>query len=111
RWAGHERARDSDTLPLTAGEFVRLVIGTIPKTDVLQGLERALTTFFFADPRIDQREFDIVKRVASRKKIEGLEDEPDLAVPDIGKIVIIETRDVHTIEIIIAGRGRVEAAD
>ena len=111
RGSCHECASDSDALALTAGKFVRFVAGAVGESDVIERLHCALTALIFADARIDERQFDIVKRIAAWKKIEGLEDEADFFITDFGEIVVVEPGNVDTIKEVIAACWRVEAAD
>src|SRR5262249_37272545 len=45
------------------------------------------------------------------EQVERLEDEPDLAIADVGKLVVVHLRDELAVEEVLALRRRVEAAD
>ena len=60
---------------------------------------------------VDQRQLDVVERGRARQQVEGLEDEPDLLVPDAGQVVVVHRRDFLAVEQVAALRRRVEAAD
>ena len=85
----HQRARDGDALPLTAGKFVRFVVGSIAETHDLERTMRFGEPFAGRNPAIDEREFDVVQRRRPGEKVERLEDESDLFVPDGGELVVI----------------------
>ena len=61
--------------------------------------------------RVDQRQLDVAQRRGARDQVEALEDEPDLAVADIGELVVVEVADVDAVEQVAAARRDVEAAD
>ena len=60
---------------------------------------------------IQQRELDIFQRGLSRKKMEGLEDKPDLLISDYRERMIRERGDPLSVEPVVAGGGTVQAAE
>jgi len=106
-----EGTRDGDALALAAGEFVRPVVDAVAEADVLQREHRALPAFVGLHAGVDQRELDVVERVGPREEIEGLEDESDFAVPNLGELVVDHVRDVFAGKFVAAGRRGIEAAE
>jgi hypothetical protein len=46
------------------------------------------------DAGVDQGQLDVVQRVGAGQQVEGLEDEADLAVADVGQFVVAHRRDI-----------------
>jgi hypothetical protein len=63
------------------------------------------------DAGVDQRQLDVLEHVGARDEVEGLEDEADLLVADVGQRVVVETRDVDAVDQVAARSRHVEAAD
>ena len=66
---------------------------------------------FDGHARVDQRQLDVVQRRRARQQVEGLEDEPDLLVPDPGQLVVVHLADLLAVQQVAALARRVEAAD
>ena len=62
------------------------------------------------DPAVNQGQFDIVKRIRPRDKIERLKNEPDLFISNFGKLVIVHLADVNTVKFVKPCRRRIETA-
>src|SRR5213592_405871 len=73
-------ARDRDALTLTARKLFRFVMNAIAQADVRQHLRRPFHATFWLDTRINERQLDVAQRCRSRKKVEGLKHETDLAI-------------------------------
>ena len=84
----HQGAGDGDPLPLAAGELVGHVVGPWGEADVLEGLEGQGVAFVRRLAGVDQGKFDILQGGGARQQVEGLEDEADLLVPDLGEVVV-----------------------
>ena len=52
-----------------------------------------------------------MQRIRARQQIEGLEDEADFAVADFRELVVVHFADADAVQFVMAGGGRVEAAD
>src|SRR5262249_42862340 len=61
--------------------------------------------------RVDQGKLDVFEGRGPRQQVEGLEDEPDLSVADLGALVAAEAGHVHSVEKIAPGGRPVEAAN
>src|SRR5271157_5203400 len=109
RRTADERTSDSDTLALTAREFVRLVVHAVCYADRRQRVFCAFDTLFGRDAGVDERQFHVVQRGCAREQIERLENESDLFVADARQFIVVEFADQLSIEPITAFAGRVEA--
>ena len=47
----------------------------------------------------------------ARQQVEGLEDEADFLVADFGQLVVVHLADADAVQFVVAGGGRVQAAD
>ena len=83
---GHQRPRDGHPLPLSARELVRPVLHAVRQPDRLEGLLGAPPPLRLRHPGVDQGQLDVVEDVGAREEVEGLEDEPDPAVADLGQL-------------------------
>ena len=105
-----ERAGDGDALTLAAGKFVRAVMEPGPKTDVLHRLNRLGLPLRRRVAGVNQRQLDVGECGRAREQIERLKDKTDLAIADIGQLVVDHRRHVSPGELVATGRGRIEAA-
>ena len=110
RRIGHQRARDCDSLLLPARELGRLVPGPLAQPHRLERRERTLPPLSDAS-RVDQGHLHVVESARAGYQVEGLEDEPDLAVADRGQLVVVQRRDVDSVEDVAPAAGNVKAAD
>ena len=106
-----EGARDGDALALAAGEFVGFVAHALAEADVFERAARLVHAAALAEARVDERQLDVVQRVGARQEIECLENETDLAVADVGELVVDHGGDVLAVELVAAGRRRIETAE
>src|SRR5271157_206020 len=107
-----QRAGDGHALLLTPGELGRPVVDSIAQADQGGELDRSLVRLVadFTASLVRQRKLDILEHGVLRDQVVRLEDEAEVAAADLGKLVIIEPRDVApTQEVLAAGRA-VEAA-
>src|SRR5689334_11995323 len=82
-----ERARDRDALTLSTRQLVRAVSHSRAELDPLERASRAPFAILCRHSRIHERKLDVPERRRTGKKIEGLEDEADLFVPDSRQLV------------------------
>ena len=75
-----EGTGNGDTLHLSAGKLVRLLVGLVPEADFLQRLFRAGLPFRGGHVRDGQRQFDVGKHALMRDEVVVLEHEPDRMV-------------------------------
>ena len=60
---------------------------------------------------VEHGQLDVFQRGGAGEEVEALEDEPELLVAQVGKLVAVETGDVHAVEQVAARGGPVEAAE
>src|ERR1039457_807505 len=89
----HEAARDRDALLLAARELGRGVVPAISEAHALETAQSLRARLFlggFRLLRVQERKLEVVKSVRPRKKVEALEYEPDLVVPNARARVAVE---------------------
>ena len=107
----HERPGDGDALLLAAGELRRQVVDPIGEPDGTQRGFGPLALAAAAHPRVDERELDVGERGGAGDEVEALEDEADLAIADVGCLVVLQAERVGAVEQKRPRRGLVEEAD
>src|SRR3974390_35629 len=107
----HQSAGDSDALALAAGEFVGLVMHPGRQVDALQSKLGLFDTLFRGSAVVDQRQLNVVQRGSARQKIEGLKNETDFLVADVGELVVVQFADQATGQPVAAGGRGIQAAD
>src|SRR5215212_1997631 len=78
-----ERARNRHALLLPARELVRVVLLAARESDRVQRFRRAAVALGRLDARVEHRQLDVLKRRRAREEVEALEDEAELAKPDV----------------------------
>ncbi len=118
RLVGQEEGRlvdqcpgDGHPLPLAARELGGLVLHAVLHFHHLQGPAGLVLAFLFPEPRVDHGQLDVPEGRCPGEKVEDLEDETDLLVPDVGQIVLAHGADQLPIEDVGAFRWGVQAAD
>ena len=86
-----EGAGNSDTLALSAGKFVGLMVHALAQIHGLQRGFGAGNAFIGGRAAIDQRKFDVVQCGGTGEQIERLEDKADFFVADAGQFVIVSS--------------------
>ncbi len=109
RGISSERAGDRHPLLLAARQLVRLVGHAVLELHGLERFDRLEPPLFRANAAVHQRQLDVGQRRLAGQQLKVLEDEADLAVADIGELIIVHVRDVFAIQLVAAARGRVEA--
>ena len=110
-WIRHQRAGDGDTLALSAGEFVRLVMDTVGQSDLRQRLQGRFLAFLVGQAGVNQWQFHVAQRIGARQQVERLENKADFLVPDPRKLVVVHLTDVDAVQFVSAGSRRVQATD
>src|SRR6266536_717891 len=85
----YKSARDSDALPLTAGELVWSMHHTISQIDRSQGLLCHFMALCRADSTVDQGQFYIVQRSSAGQQIKSLKNEPHFLIAYARKLVVV----------------------
>src|SRR5207247_1200838 len=97
-----EGTGDGDPLLLPAGELARLVVLAVGEPDLDEPLAGARPTIACRDARVEERELDVLERGHSGQQVEGLEDEADLAAPDLRQAVAVEPGHVLAVDEVTA---------
>src|SRR5690349_5940365 len=79
RWIGDDRARDADTLLLSAGELSRIVVQTIVEPDDAQREPNALVSLLLRQRREKQGQLDVLIGRQNRQQVELLKHETDMS--------------------------------
>src|SRR5438067_9079116 len=87
------------------------MLQAVAQTDIAQTLRRSFFACLGIDSGVDQRQFDVAQAGGTRKQIKGLENKPDLMVPDRGQLVIVHRGHVLSVELVTARAGGVEATE
>ena len=90
RRVADERAGDGDPLLLTAGHLRGSMTEAMAQPDRLKRRDRALLAFGPADSAVDQGQRDVVHGAGARQQLEGLEDEADGLVAQLGQFTVAE---------------------
>src|ERR1051325_2868541 len=106
-----QRAGDGNALALAAGKFVGFVMDAVGQPDAGERVEGDLPAAIGRQAGIDQRELDIAQRVRARQQVERLKDEADFLIANLGEVVVIHLADLNAVEFVLAGSGRIQAAD
>src|SRR5205085_4550608 len=100
-----------DALLLAARELARHVRRAIGEADAGERAPRALVLLGEWQRPVEERQLDVLERGRARQQVEGLKDEADAAVADLGTRVAVERRDLDAGEAIAAARRPIEAAE
>ena len=93
-------------LLLAAGQLRRPVLDPVSQADAVQGVEGPSPPVL--PVAVEHRQLDVLQRAQTGQQAVGLEDEPDLPVPDLREAVVAERADVPTLEPVHPGRRDVE---
>src|ERR1700733_14867913 len=103
-------AGQRDTLLLSSAEVSGKGGGLVVEVDLLKQTESLGASERAADAFEFQCDFDIFNRGERGKEIEGLEDESDVAEPDLRQFALAEAGDLLTGDLKTAGGGAENAA-
>jgi hypothetical protein len=65
------------------------VIHALRELHALERSRRAVDAVLLRHAGVDERQLHVVERGRARQQVEGLEDEPDLLVPDARQLVVV----------------------
>ena len=106
-----EGACDGDTLHLAARELGYAVVPVVDgQRDGLQRVHGAHFTLATGHVSVCQRQHDVFDNRQARQQVEALKDKADAQGADFGELVIIELGHVEALQVIIACRRFVQAA-
>src|SRR3989449_6014571 len=104
-----ERAGNGDALALTARQLVGAMANALRETQSFEQFERTHPSLGARHAAaVLERQCDVLFDREPRHQIECLKDEADLAIADLRQTLARQRADVLAIELIAAGRGRVE---
>ena len=107
-----EGARNGHALHLTAGHLVGLVVETFAEADSPEGAYGTFAAFGRLDLGIvHEGQLDILDGCGLGQEVIVLEDEANLAVAELGTLVLAHLAYGHTVEEVFAGRGSVETSE
>ena len=86
-------------------------MGALGHPDRCQGPLCALAAGVAVDAGIGQRQLDVRQRARAGHQVEALEDEPDLAVAQVGEVVFVHVADVDAVDQVAPAAGQVQAAE
>src|SRR6266576_2468958 len=87
------------------------MVQTITEPYFPQHVRGTLTACFRIDAGVNKRELHISQAVSARKKIEGLKNKTDLAIPNRRQLIVRHAGNVASIEFVASGTRRIEAAE
>ena len=111
RRVAHQRPGDGHALALAARELVGAVVHAVLEPHRLERLHGAVATLLAGDAAVDERELHVGEGGGPGEQLEGLEDEADLVVAQVGELVVGELLHVLPVDPVGAGGGGVERAD
>src|SRR5206468_1568386 len=109
----NQRACDRHALFLTARKLARMMVFATCEADGCKDTIRPYAKFRVCQTlrAVNQGQLDVFSRRSAWQQIKILDHESDLAVPDIGEPISIETRDVCSVQNVVARGGPVEATE
>ena len=99
---GNQRAGDRDALFLSAGHFVRHVVGPVAQPQRFEVVERYGIPFFTRHPLVIERQRDVFHCIFVIDQVEGLEDESDHPVPVFGRFRFARIFDQRAVQVVTA---------
>ncbi len=110
RGVGDDRAGDRDALLLAAGELGGEVVQAVGHAHRRQRPFGAAAALGAVQAGVGERQFDVGERGGAGDEVEGLEDEAELAVAQVGELVLVEVVGVGAVDQVAPAGGDVEAA-
>jgi hypothetical protein len=87
------------------------MVQTIPESHFPQDVGSPVTACFRIDAGVNEGQLHIPQAVSARKKIEGLKNKTDLAIPNHRQLIVRHAGNVASIEFVTPGAGRIESAE
>src|SRR6266576_6454911 len=98
-------------MALTSGKLFKFIVKTITEPHFPQDVRGPLTACFRIDAGVNEGQLHISQAVRARKKIEGLKNKTDLAIPNRRQLIVRHAVNVASIEFVASGTRRIEAAE
>jgi len=105
-----DRPGQGDSLLLTAGELVGLVVEPLAQADALERADAAFLALLGGNPGVDHRQHHVFQGGELLKEMKLLKDESQFAVAQIGELIVRELLDGGAVEAIAATAGAIQAA-
>src|SRR4051794_19223115 len=87
------------------------MVQTITESHLPQYVRGTLAACFGIDAGVDERKLDVAQAVGARKKIKGLKNKTDLAIPNCRQVIVGHDRNVPAIEFVTPRTRRIQAAE
>ena len=100
---GDEGAGDCHTLLLSAGHLVGHVVRPLSQPEAVQVFQGKGVAFAAAHALVEEGKRHVLHRVLERNQVEGLEDEANHAVAELGGFCLAEVLDESTVQVVFAG--------
>src|SRR5262245_53554273 len=111
RWVHRQRARDRDTLPLAARQFIRQVRLSVAELNERQQLARPLVNLAPWPPPQVKGQPDVLETRQRRQQVEELKDESDLVPSNPRQLIVGQTSKPFAVDANVAGGRTIEAAN
>ena len=111
RRVGDQRPRDGDALLLAARELGGEVVHAAARPTSASARMARRWRSARLTPGVGERQLDVGQRARARDEVEALEDEADLAVAQVGELVLVGAADVEAVEPVDAAGRHVQAAE
>ena len=109
--AGHHGTGDGHALLLTAGKLLREVIGTMADGHTLHNLRDLGLALAGADIQIAQRQLNVLIHIEFVDQVEALEHKADVALAELGALLLLQAADFGAEEFIGTAGGIVQQAE
>jgi hypothetical protein len=107
----HDGSRYGDSLFLSPGKLVRLILDLLEQTDAIESSFSSRFAFFGRNPLVHERQHDLLQDVQSRNQAIVLENETDFVSSDRGFFAFGEARDIVSLKKIFSGGLGIEKSD
>ena len=107
---GDDGTGDGHTLLLTARELLREVLGAMLDGHALHDGVHTLLALTGGDVHVTQRQLNVLKHIQLVDEVEALEHKADVALAELGAVLLLEIADFLAEEFVLALGGVVQKA-
>ena len=108
---GDDGAGDGHPLLLAAAELLREVLGAVLDGHALHDFRDTLLALGGGDVHVAQRQLDVLIHVQLVDEVEALEHEADVALAELGAVLLLEVAHLLPQQLVAAFRGVVQEAE